>query len=121
VPENNYAEPGSRFSSLPHRRCEFGDHEGSDHPNPYQIASSVIVIGLLANTCIEATSKFAAELGYHVTLIKDATAAFSMDRTHAAHELNGPTQAHEILTTAQLTAALCASRPTESVAHGGTK
>jgi len=37
----------------------------------------VIVIGLLANTCIESTSRFAMELGYHVTLVKDATAAFT--------------------------------------------
>jgi nicotinamidase-related amidase len=68
--------------------------------------SHVIVVGLLANTCIETTSRFAAELGYHVTLVKDATAAFSMDRMHAAHELNGPTFAHEILTTAELVAAV---------------
>ena len=33
----------------------------------------VIVVGLLANTCIEGTSRFAAELGYHVTLVTDAT------------------------------------------------
>ena len=52
--------------------------------------AKVIVIGLLANTCIETTGRFAMELGYHVTLVKDATAAFSMDRMHAAHELNGP-------------------------------
>ena len=62
----------------------------------------VIVIGLLANTCIETTGKFAVELGYHVTLVKDATAAFSVDRMHAAHELNGPTYAHAIVTTKEL-------------------
>jgi len=66
----------------------------------------VIVVGLLANTCIECTSRFATELGYHVTLVKDATAAFSPDRMHAAHELNGPTFAHRIVTTSELTAAL---------------
>jgi nicotinamidase-related amidase len=66
----------------------------------------VIVIGLLANTCIESTSRFAMELGYHVTLVKDATAAFSRDMMHAAHALNGPTFAHAILTTAELLAAL---------------
>ncbi len=66
----------------------------------------VIVIGLLANTCIEATSRYAMELGYHVTLVKDATAAFSKDRMHAAHELNGPNFAHAILTTDELLAAL---------------
>lgn len=66
----------------------------------------VIVIGLLANTCIECTSRYATELGYHVTLVKDATAAFNMEMMHAAHALNGPTYAHEILTTGELVAAL---------------
>ena len=66
----------------------------------------VIVIGLLANTCIEATGRYAMELGYHVTLVKDATAAFSRDRMHAAHELNGPNFAHAILTTSELVAML---------------
>ena len=70
----------------------------------------VIVIGLLANTCIESTSRFAMELGYHVTLVKDATAAFSKEMMYAAHELNGPTFAHAIVTTAELVAALPASR-----------
>jgi nicotinamidase-related amidase len=65
----------------------------------------VILIGLVDNTCIESTGRFAAELGYHVTLVKDATAAFSPDRMHAAHELNGPTFAHRILTTSELIAA----------------
>lgn len=67
---------------------------------------NVIVIGLLANTCIETTARFATELGYHVTLVKDATAAFSEEMMYAAHDLNGPTFAHEILTTAELVAAL---------------
>jgi nicotinamidase-related amidase len=66
----------------------------------------VIVIGLLANTCIESTSRFAMELGYHVTLVRDATAAFTREMMRAAHELNGPTFAHQILTTAELVAAL---------------
>jgi nicotinamidase-related amidase len=35
----------------------------------------VVLIGLIANTCIESTGKYAAELGYHVTLVRDATAA----------------------------------------------
>ncbi|EJC74411.1 isochorismatase family cysteine hydrolase [Rhizobium hidalgonense] len=66
----------------------------------------VIVVGLLANTCIESTARFAMELGYHVTLVRDATAAFSHEMMHAAHELNGPTFAHAILTTAELIGAL---------------
>ncbi|MGF6233812.1 nicotinamidase-related amidase [Inquilinus ginsengisoli] len=66
----------------------------------------VILVGLLANTCIESTGRFAMELGYHVTLVRDATAAFSHDMMHAAHELNGPTFAHAILTAAEVIAAL---------------
>jgi nicotinamidase-related amidase len=31
----------------------------------------LIVIGLIAHTCIEATFAFAAELGYEVTVVKD--------------------------------------------------
>src|SRR5215510_10709778 len=30
--------------------------------------SHVVVVGLLANTCIDSTARFAMELGYHVTL-----------------------------------------------------
>jgi nicotinamidase-related amidase len=71
-----------------------------------QSITHVIVVGLLANTCIESTSRFAMELGYHVTLVRDATAAFTREMMRAAHELNGPTFAHEILTTAELIVAL---------------
>lgn len=62
----------------------------------------VIVVGLLANTCIECTARYASEMGYHVTLVRDATAAFKPEMMHAAHELNGPTFAHSIMTTNEL-------------------
>jgi len=71
--------------------------------------SHVIIIGLLANTCTETTAKYAQELGYHVTLVRDATAAFSHEMMYAAHELNGPTYAHAILKTSDLIAALPAA------------
>jgi nicotinamidase-related amidase len=48
------------------------------------------------------------ELGYHVTLVRDATAAFTREMMHAAHELNGPTYAHAILTTGEVVSALSA-------------
>ena len=67
--------------------------------------SHVIIVGLIANTCIESSARFAMELGYHVTLVKDATAAFTQEHMHAAHVLNGPTFAHAILTTKELLAA----------------
>ncbi len=62
----------------------------------------VILIGLIANTCLESTGKYAVELGYHVTLVRDATAAASADAMRCAHEINGPTFAHAIVTTAEL-------------------
>jgi nicotinamidase-related amidase len=37
----------------------------------------LIVIGVIAHTCVEATVRFAAELGYEVTMVKDATADYS--------------------------------------------
>jgi hypothetical protein len=66
----------------------------------------VVVVGVLANTCIEGTSRFATELGYRVTLVRDATAAFSADRMHAAHELNAPAFVHAIVTTSELVGSL---------------
>jgi nicotinamidase-related amidase len=62
----------------------------------------IILVGMLANTCIEAAGRLGMELGYHVTLIKDATAAFSHEGMYAAHEVNGPEFAHAILTTKEL-------------------
>ncbi|MFI1765904.1 isochorismatase family cysteine hydrolase [Streptomyces sp. NPDC020800] len=70
----------------------------------------VVLVGVLANTCVEATARFAMELGYHVTLVRDATAALSAEMMHAAHELNGPTYAQAIVTTDQLVAAFQGSR-----------
>ena len=66
----------------------------------------VIIVGLLANTCIESTARFAMELGYHVTLVRDATAAFGHEQMHAAHEINGPAFAHAILNTDEVIEAL---------------
>jgi nicotinamidase-related amidase len=64
----------------------------------------LVLVGMVANTCIESTARFGMELGYHVTLVTDATAAFDLEAMHAAHEVNGPTYAHQIITTAQLQA-----------------
>ena len=60
---------------------------------------SIVLVGLIANSCIESTGRFGVELGYHVTLVRDATAAFSAEGMHVAHEITGPTFAHAILTT----------------------
>ena len=50
----------------------------------------LIVIGLIAHTCVESTVRYAAELGYEATLVKDATADYSDREMHAALEVNIP-------------------------------
>ena len=67
---------------------------------------NIILVGMVANTCIEGAARFGMELGYHVTLIKDATAAFDQEGMHAAHEVDGPRFAHAILSTQELLARL---------------
>jgi ureidoacrylate peracid hydrolase len=64
----------------------------------------LIVIGLRANTCIESTVRYGAELGYEVTLVKDAVGSFSWDEMKATLELNAPNYARAILTAKELTA-----------------
>ena len=68
----------------------------------------IVLVGMIANTCIESAGRFGMELGYHVTLVTDATAAFSSEAMHAAHVINGPTYAHAIFTTDELVAQLSA-------------
>jgi nicotinamidase-related amidase len=58
----------------------------------------LIVIGLIAHTCIEATVRFAAELGYQVTVVKDATADYSDEMMHAALDINIPNYASAVVT-----------------------
>ena len=67
----------------------------------------LIVIGLIAHTCIEATVRYAAELGYEVTVVKDATASYSDERMHAALEINIPNYASAVVTTNELVNAIC--------------
>ncbi len=57
------------------------------------------VIGLIAHTCVEAPVRFAAELGYEVTMVKDATADYSDEEMHAALDVNLPNYASAIVTT----------------------
>jgi nicotinamidase-related amidase len=62
----------------------------------------LIVIGLIAHTCVEATVRYAAELGYEVTAVKDATASYSDGEMHAALEVNIPNYAAAIVTTKEV-------------------
>ena len=66
----------------------------------------LIVMGLIAHTCLEATVRYGAELGYQVTVVKDATADYSDAEMHAALEVNMPNYATAIVTTAELLASI---------------
>ena len=59
----------------------------------------LIVMGLIAHTCVEATVRWAVELGYEATLVKDATADYSNVEMHTALDVNIPNYASAIVTT----------------------
>ena len=46
--------------------------------------------------------RYAAELGYDVTVVKDATADYSDEMMHAALEINLPNYASAIVTTEEI-------------------
>ena len=61
-----------------------------------------LVIGLIAHTCVEATVRYAAELGYQVTVVKDATASYSDEHMRAALDINLPNYASAIVTASEV-------------------
>ena len=100
---------------------EFGPHEGAlvvlEHWGQNGFANTdldaqltqreieqIVLVGMGAETCIEGTARFGMERGYHITLSIDATAAFSQEGMHAAHQINGPRFAHAMVTTEELLA-----------------
>ena len=62
----------------------------------------LIVMGLIAHTCVEASVWYAAELGYEITMVKDATASYSDKEMHAALDVNIPNYASAIVTTNEI-------------------
>jgi ureidoacrylate peracid hydrolase len=62
----------------------------------------LIIMGLIAHTCVEATVRYAVELGYEVTMVKDATADYSDKEMHAALDINIPNYASAIVTTNEI-------------------
>jgi nicotinamidase-related amidase len=66
----------------------------------------LIVIGLIAHTCLEATARFAVELGYDVTVVRDATADYSEREMQAALDVNLPSYASAIVTTNEVIATI---------------
>ncbi|AHI20894.1 MULTISPECIES: cysteine hydrolase family protein [Actinomycetes] len=93
VATEHWASSGFPNTDLEHKLKRFGKEK-------------IICVGLLANTCLEATARIGMELGFHTTLVRDATAARSEEALHAALNIDGPTYAHEVLTTAEVIHAL---------------
>lgn len=62
----------------------------------------LIVIGMIAHTCVESTVRFAAELGYEVTMVNDATADYNDEMMHAALRINLPNYANAIVSTGEV-------------------
>jgi hypothetical protein len=58
---------------------------------------------------------YAAELGYEVTVVKDATADYSDEMMHAALDINMPNYASAIVTTSQIIASILAPDAMEAV------
>ncbi len=66
----------------------------------------LIMMGLIAHTCLEATVRYGAELGYEVTVVKDATASYSDEEMHAALEVNIPNYATALVSADEAVAAI---------------
>jgi ureidoacrylate peracid hydrolase len=71
----------------------------------------LIAMGLLAHTCLDSTVRFAAELGYDVTVVSDATASFSEEQMHAVLAISLPNYASAIVTANEVVEALPAHAP----------
>src|SRR5262245_9074751 len=75
----------------------------------------LIVVGLVVHTCLESTVRHAVELGYQVTVVRDATASYSDEHMHSALDINLPNYANPIVTAGEIVATIARSRqPTSS-------
>jgi ureidoacrylate peracid hydrolase len=77
----------------------------------------LIVIGLIAHTCVEATVRFAAELGYEVTVVRDATADYSDAAMHAALDINMSNYASAIVTANEIVDLISSAQTLETGAQ----
>jgi nicotinamidase-related amidase len=63
----------------------------------------IVICGLLSNTCIESTVRHGVDLGYHVSVLSDAIAAWTPADHAAAVDGTLPLVAHAVLSTAEFT------------------
>jgi ureidoacrylate peracid hydrolase len=73
----------------------------------------LIAIGPIAHTYVESTVRFGAELGYGVTLVRDATAYYS--EMHAALDVDIPRYATAIVTANEVVDLMSCGRSLELV------
>lgn len=66
----------------------------------------IILAGMTAPGCVEGTGRYGYELGYAVTLERDATASLTQEWMHAAVEFNAPIYTDWVLTTAEVIAGI---------------
>jgi len=66
---------------------------------------------------VEATVRFAAELGYQVTVVRDGTADYSDKEMHAALEVNIPRYATAIVTTNEIIDLMSSAHASERGGH----
>ncbi|CEL04972.1 hypothetical protein ASPCAL06094 [Aspergillus calidoustus] len=66
-----------------HWNSDSFSHTDLDYQLRQREITNLVLAGLTANTCLEATARHAFELGYHVTILKDATAGWSSELTKA--------------------------------------
>ena len=72
----------------------------------------IVLAGMTAPGCVEGTGRYALELGYSVTLVRDATAAFSKELLHAVTELTAPFWAEAVLPAADVISSLTMTNAT---------
>ncbi len=81
------------------------------------MSSAPIVIGLIAHTFLEATVRFAAEPGYGVTVVRDATADYSDKEMHATLEVSIARYATTIVTTNEIIDLMSSAHASELGGH----
>ena len=72
---------------------------------------SIILAGMTAPGCVEGTGRNGMELAYSITLVRDATAAYSKEHLHATVDLNAQFWANAVLSTDEVIAALAVLGP----------
>jgi nicotinamidase-related amidase len=93
VAEEHWCSSGFANTDLDLRLKKHGIHQ-------------LIVIGLIAHTCIEATVRYAAELGYEVTVVENAAADYSDEMMQTALAVNMPNYANAIVTADEMVDAI---------------